>query len=46
LRNWRRELIKAEREAVVSKRDRGEVSLEVMRRVMRDLHLEESHLEN
>jgi CPA1 family monovalent cation:H+ antiporter len=46
LRNWRRELIKAERETVVSKRDRGEVSPEVMRRVMRDLDLEESRLEN
>jgi Na+/H+ antiporter len=44
-RAWRRELIKAEREAVLSKRDRGEVSPEVMRRVMRDLDLEESRLE-
>src|SRR5829696_3436652 len=44
-RAWRRELIKAEREAVLSRRDRGEVSPEVMRRVMRDLDLEESRLE-
>jgi Na+/H+ antiporter len=44
-RSWRRELIKAEREAVISKRDRGEVGPEVMRRVMRDLDLEESRLE-
>jgi monovalent cation/hydrogen antiporter len=44
-RAWRRELIKVEREAVLSKRDRGEVSPEVMRRVMRDLDLEESRLE-
>jgi monovalent cation/hydrogen antiporter len=38
-------LIKAEREAVLSRRDRGEVSPEVMRRVMRDLDLEESRLD-
>ena len=44
-RAWRRELIKAEREAVLSRRDQGEVSPEVMRRVMRDLDLEESRLE-
>jgi CPA1 family monovalent cation:H+ antiporter len=45
-RAWRRELIKAEREAVLSRRDRGEVSPEVMRRVMRDLDLEESRLDD
>jgi Na+/H+ antiporter len=45
-RTWRRELIKAEREAVLLKRDRGEVSPEVMRRVMRDLDLEESRLDD
>jgi CPA1 family monovalent cation:H+ antiporter len=44
-RTWRRELIQAERDAVLSKRDRGEVSPEVMRRVMRDLDLEESRLD-
>ena len=45
-RAWRRELIKAEREAVLSRLDQGEVSPEVMRRVMRDLDLEESHLDD
>ena len=45
-RAWRRELIKAEREAVLSLRDQGEVSPEVMRRVMRDLDLEESRLDD
>jgi Na+/H+ antiporter len=44
-RTWRRELIKAEREAVLSKRDRGEVSPQAMRRVLRDLDLEESRLD-
>jgi CPA1 family monovalent cation:H+ antiporter len=45
-RAWRRELIKSEREAVLSMRDQGEVSPEVMRRVMRDLDLEESRLDD
>ena len=45
-RAWRRELIKAEQEAVLSRQDRGEVSPEVMRRVMRDLDLEESRLDD
>ena len=44
-RTWRRELIKAERKAVLSKRDRGEVSPQAMRRVLRDLDLEESRLD-
>jgi NhaP-type Na+/H+ or K+/H+ antiporter len=44
-RAWRRELIAAEREAVLSRRDRGKVSPEVMRRVMRDFDLEESRLD-
>jgi Na+/H+ antiporter len=44
-RAWRRELIKAEREAVLSKRDRGEISPEVMRRVLRDLDLEELRID-
>lgn len=41
-RDWRRELLTAEREALVSLRDRGEISPEVMRRIQRDLDLEES----
>ena len=43
-RSWRRGLIAAERETIVSLRDRGEVSPEAMRRVERDLDLEESRL--
>jgi NhaP-type Na+/H+ or K+/H+ antiporter len=43
-RSWRRGLIAAEREAIVALRDRGEVSPEAMRRVERDLDLEESRL--
>lgn len=43
-RNWRRELLAAEREAIISLRDRGEISPEVMRRVQRDLDLEESRI--
>ena len=43
-RNWRRELLAAEREVIVSLRDRGEISPEVMRRVQRDLDLEESRI--
>jgi hypothetical protein len=43
-RNWRRELLAAEREAIVSLRNRGEISPEVMRRVQRDLDLEESRI--
>jgi CPA1 family monovalent cation:H+ antiporter len=43
-RNWRRELIGAERGAIISLRDRGEISPEVMRRVQRDLDLEESRI--
>jgi Na+/H+ antiporter len=43
-RNWRRELLAAEREAIVSLRDRGEISPEVMRRIQRDLDLEESRI--
>ena len=40
----RRELIEAERRAVVELRNTGEISDEVMRRVERDLDLEESRL--
>jgi Na+/H+ antiporter len=43
-RNWRRELLAAEQEAIVSLRDRGEISPEVMRRIQRDLDLEESRI--
>ena len=43
-RNWRRDLIGAEREAILSLRDRGEISPEVMRRIEHDLDLEESRI--
>jgi len=43
-RNWRRDLIGAEREAILSLRDTGEISPEVMRRIERDLDLEESRI--
>jgi Na+/H+ antiporter len=43
-RNWRRELIVAEREAITSLRNRGEISPEIMRRIQRDLDLEESRI--
>jgi Na+/H+ antiporter len=43
-RDWRRELIAAEREVIVSLRNRGEISPEVMRRIQRDLDLEESRI--
>jgi CPA1 family monovalent cation:H+ antiporter len=43
-RNWRRDLIGAEREVILSLRDRGEISSEVMRRIERDLDLEESRI--
>src|SRR5919112_2773892 len=43
-RHWRRELLAAEREAVLSLRDAGEISPEVMRRIERDLDLQESRL--
>lgn len=43
-RNWRRELLIAERETVATMRDRGEITPEVMRRIMRDLDLEESRI--
>ncbi len=38
---WRRELFDAEREAIVSLRDAGEINADVMRRVERDIDLEE-----
>src|SRR5215213_7761794 len=43
-RDWRRELLAAEREAILSLRDEGEISPEVMRRIERDLDLQESRL--
>ena len=43
-RDWRRDLLAAEREALVSLRDRGVISPEVMRRIQRDLDLEESRI--
>jgi Na+/H+ antiporter len=43
-RRWRRDLIGAEREAILSLRDKGEISPEVMRRIERDLDLEESRI--
>jgi hypothetical protein len=43
-RDWRRELLAAEREAVLSLRDAGEISPVVMRRIERDLDLQESRL--
>ncbi len=42
----RRELLEAERHAVVEMRNTGEISDEVMRRVERDLDLEASRLDN
>jgi CPA1 family monovalent cation:H+ antiporter len=45
-RNWRRELLAAEREAILSLRDRGEISSEVMRRIQRDLDLEETKIDD
>src|SRR5215217_6314896 len=43
-RDWRRELISAERDAIVSLRDGGEISPEIMRRIEHDLDLEESRI--
>ncbi len=43
-RRWRRDLISAERDAVLSSRDGGEISPETMRRIERDLDLEESRI--
>ncbi|MBD0253675.1 MAG: Na+/H+ antiporter [Rubrobacter sp.] len=39
--SWRRELFDAERETIVSLRDAGEINADVMRRVERDIDLEE-----
>lgn len=43
-RDWRRELLTAEREAIVSMRDRGQLPPEIMRRIQRDLDLEEARI--
>jgi monovalent cation/hydrogen antiporter len=43
-RDWRRELLAAEREAILSLRDEGKISPEVMRRIERDLDVQESRL--
>ncbi len=43
-RNWRHALLLAERETIAGLRDRGEISPEVMRRIMRDLDLEETRI--
>jgi monovalent cation/hydrogen antiporter len=43
-RRWRRDLIEAEREAIIRMRDGGEISPETMRRIERDLDLEESRI--
>ena len=43
-RNWRRDLISAEREAILSLRDAGDISPETMRRIEHDLDLEESRI--
>lgn len=43
-RRWRRDLIEAERDAVIRMRDGGEISPETMRRIERDLDLEESRI--
>jgi len=43
-RSWRRDLISAERSAVVGLRDAGAISPEIMRRIERDLDLEESRI--
>jgi NhaP-type Na+/H+ or K+/H+ antiporter len=39
--HWRRELFDAERETIVSLRDAGEINADIMRRVERDIDLEE-----
>lgn len=45
-RSWRRDLIAVEREAVLRRRDRGEIGPEVMRRVLRDIDLEELRIDD
>jgi len=43
-RDWQRELLTAEREAIVSMRDQGQLPPEIMRRIQRDLDLEEARI--
>jgi CPA1 family monovalent cation:H+ antiporter len=43
-RDWRRSLLSAEREELLSLRNNGDISPEVMRRIERDLDLEESRI--
>ncbi len=43
-RDWRRDLISAEREAILSMRNKGDITPETMRRIERDLDLEESRI--
>ena len=43
-RGWRRDLIEAERSAIIRMRNVGEISPETMRRIERDLDLEESRI--
>ena len=43
-RRWRQDLIEAERAAIIRMRDGGEISPETMRRIERDLDLEESRI--
>lgn len=45
-RSWRRELLAAEREAIASLRAQGKISPEVMRRIQRELDLEESRIDS
>jgi hypothetical protein len=39
--SWRRELFDAERDTIVTLRDQGDISTDVVRRVERDIDLEE-----
>ena len=39
--SWRRELFDVERDTIVTLRDKGEINADVMRRVERDIDLEE-----
>lgn len=43
-RQWRQELLGAERQTVIDLRNRGEITPEVMRRIERDLDLEEARV--
>lgn len=43
-REWRRELLAAERQTVIDLRNRGEITPEILRRIERDLDLEEARV--